>query len=429
MTSPTFNNKISTPLSKDYNVLYITYDGLTDPLGQSQILPYLKGLSQKGYNITILSCEKKENFIENQSFVLENIQKYNIQWEYIFYSQSFSILSSLWNLFQLKRKAFYLHKKNKFKIVHCRSYIPSLIGLEMKQKFKLKFIFDMRGFWADERVEGGLWNLKNPLYKIIYNYFKKKETEFLEHSDYTISLTEKAKNIIHNWQHIPNQPIPIEVIPCCVDIEHFSREKISHEKLGNLRKNLGINTDDLILCYLGSIGTWYMLDDMLIFFSRLLMAKPNMKFLFITPENEKVIFNAANEIGIPKDKIVVTKASYNNIPYFLALSHFSIFFIRPTFSKTASSPTKQGEVMSMGIPIICNVGIGDTDTIIVSNNYGIVINTTTANEYENIIMNFDRYLNIPPEKIRQGAIEYFSLERGIEKYNKIYQSLLNRNFD
>ena len=41
--------------------LYLSYDGLTDPLGQSQILPYLKELSINT-EIHIISSEKKENF-------------------------------------------------------------------------------------------------------------------------------------------------------------------------------------------------------------------------------------------------------------------------------------------------------------------------------------------------------------------------------
>ena len=41
-------------------VLFIAYDGLTDPLGQSQIIPYLAGLSKANYQFTILSVEKKQ---------------------------------------------------------------------------------------------------------------------------------------------------------------------------------------------------------------------------------------------------------------------------------------------------------------------------------------------------------------------------------
>ena len=41
-------------------VLYISYDGMTDPLGQSQVLPYLEGLAKKNYAITLISFEKEE---------------------------------------------------------------------------------------------------------------------------------------------------------------------------------------------------------------------------------------------------------------------------------------------------------------------------------------------------------------------------------
>ena len=49
----------------------------------------------------------------------------------------------------------------------------------MKRKHGVKFLFDMRGFWADERVEGGLWNLSNPVFNWAYKYFKKRSANFL----------------------------------------------------------------------------------------------------------------------------------------------------------------------------------------------------------------------------------------------------------
>ena len=57
----------------------------------------------------------------------------------------------------------------------------------------------MRGFYADERVDGKIWSLDNFIYKKIYNYFKSKEKEFLQFSDYTISLTENGKKEILIW--------------------------------------------------------------------------------------------------------------------------------------------------------------------------------------------------------------------------------------
>ena len=36
-------------------VLYLSYDGLTDGLGRSQVLPYIFGLEAKGHHFTTVS--------------------------------------------------------------------------------------------------------------------------------------------------------------------------------------------------------------------------------------------------------------------------------------------------------------------------------------------------------------------------------------
>ena len=57
----------------------------------------------------------------------------------------------------------------------------------------------MRGFWADERVDGKIWDLKNPVFKSIYNFFKKKEKQYFSQSDAIVSLTENGKQEILSW--------------------------------------------------------------------------------------------------------------------------------------------------------------------------------------------------------------------------------------
>ncbi len=50
-------------------ILFISYDGMTDPLGQSQVIPYLQGLSKKGFHFFLLSCEKAQAFAQNETAV------------------------------------------------------------------------------------------------------------------------------------------------------------------------------------------------------------------------------------------------------------------------------------------------------------------------------------------------------------------------
>ncbi|WP_020532813.1 glycosyltransferase [Flexithrix dorotheae] len=403
--------------------LYLSYDGMTDPLGQSQVLPYLTGLSKNGYEITLISFEKEEN--EGRIEHIKTITlKSGIKWIPLTYTKQPPVLSTLFDIWQIKQKVKKLHQKNRFKIVHCRSYITALIGLWLKRTYGIKFIFDMRGFFPDERVDGGIWNLDNPVFKRIYNYFKKKEIEYFSEADHSISLTHSGEKIIHSWKEVNSQPIPIKVIPCCVDTNHFRNENICIGKRKKLQETLQIADNSFVMSYLGSIGTWYMLPEMMAFFKRLLLKKKDAIFLFITAESPEKIHAEALKNDIPIENIKIKKADREEVPLLLSFSSLSIFFIKPVFSKKASSPTKQGEIMNMGIPLICNSGVGDTDYVVEKYKSGYLVNEFSDNCYDQAIDNLDQILNLDKKRIIDGAEEFYSLSKGVENYSQVYREVL-----
>lgn len=406
------------------NVLYLSYDGMTDSLGQSQVIPYLVGLSKAGYKFTIISFEKFDNYQKRNVAISSILQQASIHWIPLTYHKFPPVLSTIYDVEILKRRALAQHKITPFRIVHCRSYITSLAGLFLKKKVGLKFIFDMRGFWPDERVDGKIWNLTNPVYKLIHHYFKNKEAEFLSNADFTISLTHNAEKEIHTWKHIENQPIPVEVIPCCADLDFYSPDNLNSDAIQSFRKKLNISNDEFILSYLGTVGSWYLLDEMLQFFSRLLLKKPHARFLFITPDEPSHVINAALKQHIDSSKIIVYSANRNEVPSLLSLSKLSIFFIQPVYSKKASSPTKQAEIMGMGIPLICNDGVGDVGEIMRESKSGALVKKFSIKEFDAIVQDLDSTLSIPTTQIQLAAHEYYSLEKGIKKYKGVYSSLV-----
>lgn len=402
-----------------YKVLYISYDGLTDPLGQSQVLPYILGLNKKGYLFTLISFEKPEKFEKGKTSI-ENLCKENeIEWHPLLYTKKPPILSTLKDIRGLKTKIKALHAAKMFDMVHCRSYIAALAGLWMKKKWGVKFIFDMRGFWADERVDGGIWNLKNPAFKAVYQYFKKKETQFLQVADHTISLTINAKKEIESWN---KNVAPISVIPCCVDLELFDPATINPEEVNRVKNELGITPGQKIISYIGSIGTWYLLDEMLDFFKAFLEKNKEAVFLFVTKDNKKEIQDRLVKKGIAPEAVRIVAGERKQMPLFISVSDYSIFFIKPAFSKKASSPTKQGEIMAMGIPVICNDNVGDTSVVVNKYKSGVVVKEFSEAAYKNAI---DQLLecNFNKAEIRTGAKEFYSLEKGIQKYSSVYEKL------
>ena len=162
-------------------------------------------------------------------------------------------------------------------MVHCRSYIAADIGLAMKKKFGTKFLFDMRGFWADEKKDAGSWPLKNPIFSRVYKYYKKRETEYLNNADYIISLTEAGKREMLKWNSY-NKKVPIQVIPCCADMSVFSLTSKDDKREG--RRLLNIDENNLVISYLGSIGAWYMLDEMLEMFRYIKLSYPSCIFVY-----------------------------------------------------------------------------------------------------------------------------------------------------
>src|SRR5882762_7752439 len=108
----------------DNSVLYLSYDGLTDPLGQSQILPYLGQLPR--YTITIISFEKKERFETGKDFVEEFCRTHKLNWVPLAYHKSPPVFSTVYDVWRMRSKARSLHRTHQFRIIHCRSYITAL---------------------------------------------------------------------------------------------------------------------------------------------------------------------------------------------------------------------------------------------------------------------------------------------------------------
>ena len=403
------------------NVLYITYDGLTDPLGRSQVLPYLQGCANRGHRITIISCEKPDRLREGREKVAELCARSNIDWYPLLYHKQPPILSTIYDVRGLTRAAARLHRERDFDLVHCRSYISAIAGLKLKRRNEVPLLFDMRGFWPEEKTEGGAWDLRNPLYRTVYRYFKRLEALLLRDSDHIITLTHAGKRQLMSRAECEDGTDRITVIPCCVDFEHFP---LAAELREEGRARLGIADGTPVLGYIGSIGTWYMLQEMLDCFRVYAVKNPGGRFLFITMDDAEAVRRSAQSRGIEPQQITIVPASREEVPRFLAAADTGISFIKPVFSKTASSPTKLGEMLAMGIPVITNGGVGDVADIIERTKGGAVVERFDEAGFIAAVETM-KSLPIDPQAIRNTAAAIFDLENGVSAYDSLYRAIAN----
>ena len=83
--------------------------------------------------------------------------------------------------------------------------------------------------------------------------------------------------------------------------------------------------------------------------------------------------------------------------------------------------------MSMGIPLVCNTGVGDVDEIIKNTGAGMIVNNFNNKDYDRVISRLDELLKTDKSVIVAAANKHFSLQDGIRLYNNIYKRLLNKS--
>ncbi|NUM89256.1 MAG: glycosyltransferase [Bdellovibrionales bacterium] len=397
-------------------VLFLSYDGMTDPLGSSQVIPYLQGLARHGHQILILSAEKPDRHAALGPEIAKNLASAGIEWRPIRYHKNPPVLSTLFDVSRMFATALLLRRRFAFGIVHARSYVPALAAWALAKILPARFLFDMRGFWADERVDGGLWNLSRLPYRTVYRFFKYMEGRFLTESHAVVSLTHKGLEEMRRWP-AASRMAPVEVIPCCVDTARFS--VVDPEEKRGLALRLGIAPGDKILVYLGSLGTWYLLDEMLAFLSFVRKENPAWRFLVVTPDDPSRVTSRLN--GLPPEAVIVASCRHAEAPLYLSLAHAGLFFIRPAYSKMSSSPTKLGEMLAMGIPVVANAGVGDVDWIFGRWPVGHLLRDFSPEEMARGARALERLH--PSPGIRAAALDYFSLEKGVARYQAIYERL------
>ena len=82
--------------------------------------------------------------------------------------------------------------------------------------------------------------------------------------------------------------------------------------------------------------------------------------------------------------------------------------------------------MAMGIPLITNSGVGDVETIVDRYHSGIVIEEFSEEEFSRASLKIAAAEHYDREGIRLGAKAFYSLDMAIEKYIRIYNSILKQ---
>ena len=401
---------------KNNKVLYITYNGLCQPLGQSQVIPYIVGLTKLGYKITVLSFEHQyeKNYEKDYQKVKAQLDSAGIGWIAMKYHKHPKFISSIYDIAHGIFKAFIFFLRQPFYVVHARGYLPAMLGLTLKKVLHTKLIFDMRGMMPDEKVDAEQWIRSDLSYKIM----KRTEKKMLKNADAIVVLTEKIETYLKAFTYVN---APLTVIPTCVDNKRFPPKDETQRDI--TRKELGIS-DKTVIVYSGSLGTWYMFEEMVEFFKTINGLNKNTFFLILNKNEHNYAIKMLEKHNISRTDYFLKSVNPEEVYKYLWASDVGMFFIKSGFAKQASSPTKLGEYLSCGLPVIANAGIGDVEEVLLDNEIGTVLYDFTEDTYNKAFQQATDLLKDRDftERSRKFITEYLSVETGVHKYSLIYDS-------
>lgn len=398
--------------------LYISYNGITEPIVRSQVIPYLAALSHREIDFYLVTFEKKQLSAAELTVVRNDLavrfgREDAIKWFPLKYHKRPSLLAKLLDVITGMTACLNIIRRYGIDVVHARAIQPAAAAFLAAKILGKPFIFDTRGIDSEEYVDAGTWKKGSLIHRM---------TAFLEdfitrRSDHVVTLTHKFLQILKATH--AGRDIKFSVIPCAVDLSLFKRREDP-----KLAEEVGL-AGKFVFVYCGSIGTWYMFDEMCDLFRAAKSLISNAAFLILTQSDAEGIRARCMSRGLNMEDVKIRAVSYDDVPSYLSMAHAGIFFIRPVFSKLSSSPVKFAEYLACGLPVVINKGIGDTDEFTRKHRIGAVVNDFNETEYSAAAGKLLKL--IEEEGIRQrcrnAACEELSLDEAVRRYLEIYKGL------
>lgn len=371
---------------EDYDLTYVTIDSVSEGVGSSQIKPLVSRLSKTGLKINLISYEKSKPNTE----LLDYFDSIGVEWN----SRPFGsngLIGGVQRLNNLRRE---IRTTN---LIHARSDIPAVAGLASDMA---PVLWDVRSLWADQKV----LIQNSPLNKVLYRFYRGLESIAANKSLGMSTLTSAVVPILEQ-RHRKLPPFRT-VVPTAVDLDRFKLIPIMPTKIRAL--------------FSGTYNNYYDLNLSSLFMEKL-RTQIAVETHWARPQESNKL-----HIGVGEESVFpVTQTEMANLIPNYSFG-VSICKLDAGPSLSAAMPTKIGEFLACGRPIVVNKGLGDMDQLIEEFDVGVVLD----GDLNNLLQGATKLIDLvsdpqTPDRCRALAEKCFSMDIGAQRYLDLYSQMLN----
>jgi glycosyltransferase involved in cell wall biosynthesis len=392
------------------SILYVSYDGLLEPLGSSQVLPYVQRLSERGFSMEVLSFEKALDLADGTRHraLSERLDASGVKWHVRRYHRRPSALATLYDVGIGILAGLEWSRRTTDRAVHARSYVAGLMGLVIKRACGARLVFDTRSFLVDERIDSGIWRRDSAVARVA----RRVERRLLQQADTTVVVTRSGAEAIKTMVR-EGHPAPVRVIPPCTDLDRFHPPP----DRGSARAELGLPQVPIAV-HIGALGSWYLSEETFAI-GKAFARRSGGRFVVLTKELELAKgLDARMDAGA-----LIRSVNHEEVPRWLAAADAGLALVRPDPAKRGSTPVKIGEYLACGLAVAATHRVGDLDEQFADSRVAFTFDPRESADAVAVRLLAATKFPLRVKEARTLAERYYSLDRAVDAYAEVYGEL------
>ncbi len=332
------------------DVLYVSFDGVLQPLLFSQVVRVLAGLSRRGLRYHLLSVERAADLdnAELRRAVDDMLRPAGVAWTALRREGSMATpRRAAQILARVATEALTVTRREGIQLVHARGYQSAIVAKALQRLRGLPYVFDARGYWIEERSGPGGW------FSTAASYAAGKlvEQTLFRSAKAVVTLTSvQAADVASGLFGPP--PRWLDVIPTCADYDAFSLRDTRPAKPvesacvpAAIRGRLAGRT---VMGIVGALNGTYFVKETLSLAKLATQMSPTTHLLILSAQQRE--YEAALQaVGIPSDRATVAYAEHSRMPDWLQWIDWGLLLVPETAANRAKMPTKLAEFFAAGV--------------------------------------------------------------------------------
>lgn len=372
----------------DRSLTYLSMDSVAEGIGFSQVLAYVEKLAQRGLDVDLHTFEKKapDHSLERR------LAAAGARW----HVHAFGRFGPVGGVERVVRGAVAIRGAG---LVHARSDLAAASALLARSR---TWVWDFRSFYVDQKIELGELKKGSLQEKVL----RRIERGSARRSSAIITLTEASLPKLAEVFG-PSAADKAHVITTCVDLSRFTVTPMPA-------------TADLRFLLAGTINSYYDVPRMIDLVDASRARRPS-KLIVVSPGSttwSKMLDTAADGS---------LQGSPDEMPAITSNCHVGLCVCRDDvgISLAGSMPTKIGEFLACGRPIIVNERLGDAGELVREHRCGVVLRDGSRAAMDECLEELDELVSdsTTSDRCRSVAEEHFNLDAACDRLIDIYGSL------